>query len=48
MAGENTMSLDDVFIFKRRFRRRKDDKELNPFREAVTLGAITRRGLRRL
>ena len=27
------MSLDDVFVFKRRFRRRKDDKELNPFRE---------------
>ena len=33
MAGENTMSLDDIFAFKRRFRRRKDDKELNSVRE---------------
>ena len=33
MAGENTMSLDDIFAFKRRFRRRKDDKELNSARE---------------
>ncbi len=27
------MSLDDIFAFKRRFRRRKDDKELNSARE---------------
>ena len=27
------MSLDDIFAFKRRFRRRKDDKELNSVRE---------------
>ena len=33
MAGENTMSLDDIFAFKRRFRRRKDDKGLNSVRE---------------
>ena len=27
------MSLDDVFVFKLRFRRREDDKGLNPVRE---------------
>mgnify|MGYP001683415682 CR=1 FL=1 len=27
------MSLDDIFAFKRRFRRRKDDKGLNSVRE---------------
>mgnify|MGYP000873399032 CR=1 FL=1 len=33
MAGENIMSLDDIFAFKRRFRRREDDKGLNSVRE---------------
>ena len=27
------MNLDDVFVFKLRFRRREDDKGLNPVRE---------------
>ena len=27
------MSLDDVFVFKLRFRRREDDKGLHPVRE---------------
>ena len=27
------MSLDDIFAFKRRFRRRKDDKGMNSVRE---------------
>lgn len=33
MTGGDTISLDDVFVFKLRFRRREDDKGLNPVRE---------------